>query len=85
MEKSSGHQIPRTFSSKVLLGSTWGTLGPAVAEAGWLAAEAGTAISNLGKNLVINLVFLEAEALTRNLGFLEDEELRILGKCIGDD
>ena len=31
-----------------------------------------------------NLVFLEAEALTRNLGFLEDEDLRILGKCIGD-
>ena len=29
----------RTFSSKVLLGSTWGTLGPAGAEAGWLAAE----------------------------------------------
>ena len=39
MTKSSGHQIPRTFSSKVLLGSTWGTLGPAGAEAGWLAAE----------------------------------------------
>ena len=31
-----------------------------------------------------NLVFLEAEALTRNLGFLEDDDLRILGKCIGD-
>ena len=32
-------QDRRTFSSKVLLGSTWGTLGPAGAEAGWLAAE----------------------------------------------
>ena len=29
----------RTLSSKVLFGSTWGTLGPAGAEAGWLAAE----------------------------------------------
>ena len=33
------HLNRRTFSSKVLLGSTWGTLGPAGAEAGWLAAE----------------------------------------------
>ena len=33
------YQDWRTFSSKVLLGSTWGTLGPAGAEAGWLAAE----------------------------------------------
>ena len=39
MPKERDHQIPRTFSSKVLLGSTWGTLGPAGAEAGWLAAE----------------------------------------------
>ena len=39
MTKVRDHQIPRTFSSKVLLGSTWGTLGPAGAEAGWLAAE----------------------------------------------
>ncbi len=39
---------------------------------------------NMGKNLVKNLAFLEAEALTRNLGFLEDRDLRILGKCIGD-
>ena len=49
-------------------------------------------VKNLVKTLVINLVinlvkthvFLEAEALTRNLGFLEDEDPRILGKCIGD-
>ena len=39
MTKVRDHQIPRTFSSKVLLWSTWGTLGPAEAEAGWLAAE----------------------------------------------
>ena len=39
---------------------------------------------NQVKNLVLNLVFLEAETLTRNLGFLEDDDLRILGKCIGD-
>ena len=57
---------------------------------------AGTGDCNLVKNLVINLVknqvknlvknqvFLEAEALTRNLGFLEDECLGILSKCIGD-
>ena len=38
MPKERDHQIPRTFSSKVLLGSTWGTLGPAGAKAGWLAA-----------------------------------------------
>ena len=37
--KKRGPQDWRTFSSKVLLGSTWGTLGPAGAEAGWLAAE----------------------------------------------
>ena len=58
---------------------------------------AGTAISNLVKNIVINIVknivinivknivFLEAEALTRNLGFLEDGDLKILGKRDGDD
>ena len=28
--------------------------------------------------------FSRLRALTRNLGFLEDEDLRILGKCIGD-
>ena len=37
-----------------------------------------------GKNLVQNQVFLEAEALTRNLGFLEDGHLRSQEKCIGD-
>ena len=31
-----------------------------------------------------NDVFPEAEALTGNLGFLEDGDLRILGKCTGD-
>ena len=39
MTKKGSCQDSRTFSSKVLLGSTWGTLGPAGAEAGWLAAE----------------------------------------------
>ena len=39
MKKKGFTQDWRTFSSKVLLGSTWGTLGPAGAEAGWLAAE----------------------------------------------
>ena len=39
MTKKRYWQDWRTFSSKVLLGSTWGTLGPAGAEAGWLAAE----------------------------------------------
>ena len=57
--------------------------------------RAGIGDCNLVKNLVkyqvkylvINLVkthvFLEAEALTRNLGFLEDDGLRILRKYIG--
>jgi hypothetical protein len=36
-------------------------------------------------NLVKTLVFLEAVALTGNLGFLDGDDLRILGKCIGDD
>ena len=39
MTKKLSHLNRRTFCSKVLLGSTWGTLGPAGAEAGWLAAE----------------------------------------------
>ncbi len=51
-------------------------------------AHSGVGDCNLVKNLVINLVknqvFLEAEALTRNLGFLEEDGLRILRKCIGD-
>ena len=41
MTKSSGHQIPRTFSSKVLLGSTWGTLGPRAGRLAGRLAEAG--------------------------------------------
>ena len=41
-------------------------------------------VKNLVKNQVKNQVFLEAEGLTGNLGFLEDEDLRILGKCTGD-
>ncbi len=41
-------------------------------------------VINLVKNLVKPQVFLEAEVLTRNLGFLEDDGLRILQKCIGD-
>ena len=59
--------------------------------------RAGTAIPNLVKNIVINIVknivinivknivFLEAEALTRNPGFLEDGDLKILGKRDGDN
>ena len=56
----------------------------------------GVGDCNLGKNLVKNQVInlvknqvktqvsLEAEGLTGNLGFLEDGDLRILGKCTGD-
>ena len=61
------------------------------------AAEAGTAISNLVKNIVINIVknivinivknvvFLKAEALTRNLGFLDGGDFKTMGKRDGDD
>ena len=60
------------------------------------ARSAGTGDCNLGKNQVKNQVkylvknqvktqvFLEAEGLTGNLGFLEDGDLRTLGKCTGD-
>ena len=59
--------------------------------------RAGSSIWNLVKNIVINIVknivinivknivFLEAEALTRNLGFLEDGDLKIPGKRDGDN
>ena len=32
-----------------------------------------------------NIVFLEAEAVTRNMGFLGDGDLKILGKRDGDN
>ena len=42
-------------------------------------------VKNIVINIVKNIVFLGAEALTRNLVFLEDGDLKTLGKRDGGD
>ena len=42
-------------------------------------------VKNTVINIVKNIVFLEAEALTRNLGFLEDGDFKTQGKRDSDD